>query len=111
MSNRTEIVLHWAAAVNTVVLGLLAFLPQTARQVPAIDPPWSYLFGAVFGVTLAGFHFWMLIECARGGRWTAGRIFWLIFLLLLPIASALVYFMFTRSGRYDAALSARSSSS
>ena len=104
MSKRTETVLHWAAAVNTVVLGLLAFLPQTAHQAPTIGPPWSYLFGAAFGVTLAGFHLWMLIECFRGGPLTAVRILWVVFLLLLPIAPALVYFMFTRSGRYDSRL-------
>jgi hypothetical protein len=51
MSKHTEVVLHWAAAVNTVMLGLLAFFPQAARQVPVIGPPWSYLFGASFGVT------------------------------------------------------------
>ena len=107
MGERTEVVLHWAAAESIVVLGLLAFLPESARRSPMVGEPWTYMLGAVFGVTLAGFHFWMLIECARGGRWTIGRVLWLIFLLLLPIASAVVYFLFTRSRSFKSGLSVR----
>lgn len=99
MSERTETVLHWAAAVNVVVLGLLAIFPESWHEGHTIAAPWSYLLGAAFGVTLAGFHFWMLIECVRG-RWTAVRVLWLLFLLLLPIASAVIYFLFTRSCKF-----------
>ena len=107
MIDRKEIVLHWAAAINVVVLGLLAFLPESARRTPTIGPPWSYLLGAVLGVTLAGFHFWMFIECARNDRWTFSRVLWLIFLLILPIASAVIYFLFTRSRSFNSRLSVR----
>src|SRR5579871_362516 len=101
MSNRKEMMLHWAAAVSIVVLGLLALFPEVSRRTPAIGAPWNYLFGAVLGVTLAGFHFWMIVECVRAGRWTAKRVLWLIFLLLLPIASAVIYFLFARSKSFE----------
>jgi hypothetical protein len=106
MAERTETVLHWAAATSVVVLGLLAFLPETLRARQLVGPPVNYLIGAILGVTLVGFHFRMLFECARGGRWTVGRIGWLIFLLLLPVASAIVYFIFTRSRTFDSGMSA-----
>jgi hypothetical protein len=105
MTDRTETVLHWAAAVSAVVLGLLAFLPEGLRERQLVGPPMNYLIGAILGVTLVGFHFRMLFECVRGGRWTTGRVLWLIFLLLLPVASAIVYFLFTRSRTFDGGLS------
>lgn len=110
MSDRKEIMLHWAAAVSVLVLGLLALFPEASRRTPMIGAPWNYVFGAVLGVTLAGFHFWMIIECVRGGRWTLRRVLWLIFLFLLPIASAVIYFLFTRSRSFDSGLSAQAQS-
>jgi hypothetical protein len=71
--------------------------PERWHRESVIGPPWSYMVGAVIGVTLVGFHFAMLIECARGGRWTIGRVFWLAFFLLIPIAPAVIYLLFTRS--------------
>lgn len=105
MSDRKEVALHWAAAMSILVLGLLALFPEASRRVPTIGPPWNYLFGAVLGLTLAGFHFWMIIECVRGGRWTVRRVLWLFFLLSLPIASAVIYFLFTRSKSFNGGLS------
>lgn len=96
MSERTETVLHWAAAVNILMLGLLAIFPESWHGGHSIGAPWSYVFGAALGVTVAGFHFRMLFECVRG-QWTVVRVLWLLFLLLLPIASAVIYFLFTRS--------------
>jgi heme/copper-type cytochrome/quinol oxidase subunit 4 len=107
MNDSKEIVLHWAAALSVLVLGLLALFPEAARRTPIIGAPWNYVFGAALGVTLTGFHFWMIIECVRGGRWTLRRVLWLIFLFLLPVASAVIYFLFTRSKSFDSGLSAR----
>jgi hypothetical protein len=97
MNDRKEILLHWAAAVSVFVLGLLALFPEASRRTPEIGAPWNYLFGAILGATLVGFHLWMIVECVRGGSWTVKRVLWLVFLLLLPIASAVIYFLFTRS--------------
>src|SRR5262245_30288470 len=104
MNDRTEILLHWAAAVSVVVLGLLAVAPESLRHVPPLEGPLRYLIGGTFSVLLAGFHFFMLFECARGGRWTKIRVLWLVFMLLLPIAPAVVYFLFTRSRTYPSSI-------
>jgi hypothetical protein len=105
MSKRFEVGLHWGAAVSILILGLLAVFPDSWHRAPIIGPPWSYIVGGLIGATLAGFHFWMLIECAFGGRWTARRVFWLVFLLLLPIAPAVIYFLFTRSQTFHSSIS------
>ena len=110
MSNRKEILLHWAAAVSVLILGLLALFPEASRRTPTIGAPWNYVFGAALGVTLVGFHFWMIVECVRGGRWTLKRVLWLLFLLVLPIASAVIYFLFTRSKSFNIGLSAQAQS-
>jgi hypothetical protein len=104
MSDRTEALLRWAAAVSVVFLGLLVAVPESWHGAHVVGPPWSYIFGGVFGVRPVGFHFWMLIECARGGRWTVVRVSWLLFLLLLPIAPAVVYLLFTRSRTFHSSI-------
>jgi len=104
MSNRTEILLHWAAIANIAVLGAAFISSQCCQQPPAIGPPWNYLLGAVFGVVLATFNFYMLIECAFGGRWTRVRVSWLVFMLLLPIAGEVAYFLSTRSRTFASSI-------
>jgi hypothetical protein len=97
-SERKEVLLHWGAAVSTMVLGLLVIFPPSCNEHALISAPWRYIFGGIFGAILVGFHFWMLIECVRGrGRWTWSRVVFLILMLLVPIAPAVIYLLFTRS--------------
>jgi hypothetical protein len=103
MSRRIEVALHWAAAVSTMVLGLLVVFPDSWHRSSPIAAPWSYLFGAIFGITLVGFHLWMLVECVRG-RWTPLRIVLTVLMLLVPIAPAVIYFLFTRSRTFNPVL-------
>jgi hypothetical protein len=100
MSQRTEVGLHWAAAVSTMVLGLLAVFPQSWHGSSPIAAPWSYIFGGILGVTLVGFHFWMLVECVRG-RWTPVRIVLIVLMFLIPIAPAVIYLLFSRSRTFN----------
>jgi hypothetical protein len=96
--NRTrELIFRWAAAVNVVVLGLLALFPYASRNVAIIGEPWNYLLGAVLAVVLAGFHFSMMVDCVQRSRGVLRTLLWVIFLIVLPIASAVVYFIFSRS--------------
>ncbi len=97
MRNLGEVLLHWAAAVSVVILGLLALFPEASHHAQVIGEPWNYIVGGVLGLTLVAFHFWMIVECVRGRPWNVSRVLWLIFLFLLPIASAVIYFLFTRS--------------
>ena len=104
MSQRTEVGLHWAAAASTMVLGLLAMFPDSwHKNVPTINP-WGYIFGAIIGITLVGFHLWMLVECVRG-RWTPLRIVLIVLMLLVPIAPAVIYLLFTRSRTFHGLVS------
>lgn len=104
MSDRSERILHWAAAVSAVILGLLATFPQSWHERETIGAPWSYLVGAILALTLVGFHLRMILECIRG-PWTRTRILWLVFLFALPIAPALVYFLFSRSRTFRTSIS------
>jgi hypothetical protein len=101
-SDRREFLLHWAAAVSTMVIGLLAIFPGSYHEHALIAAPWRYIFGGIFGIILVGFHFSMLIECLRArGRWTLMRIAFVILMLLVPIAPAVIYLLFTRSRTFS----------
>jgi hypothetical protein len=45
-----------------------------------------------------------LVECVRN-RWTLARAVWVVFFLLVPIAPAVIYLMFTRSRTFQGPLS------
>lgn len=70
-----------------------------------------YLVGAsisVFVVTLlAAFHFAMIVDCLKYQRGMA-RVSWLLPMLIIPVAPAVVYFMVTRQLRARDSLSLQS---
>ena len=67
-----------------------------------IPPVLEYLIGGVLGTWIVVFYGWMIVECIRGVR-TRRRAAWLIFMFVLPISSAVIYFVFTRSQESDSA--------
>lgn len=101
MNKRTETALFWAATIDIVLLGLLAASSNTTRQISEQIPVWGYFVGPPVGAVAAVFQFWMLFECAFGSRPVKQRGFWILFLMLVPMVSAIIYFMFTRSKTLD----------
>lgn len=98
MSRTLEIALHWWACLTVVIIGLVAAVAET---------PLSHLGGGVVsivsglaGCVVAGFYFYMLVECVRGTR-IKHRVAWIILFILFPIFSAIIYFIISRSTLYS----------
>jgi hypothetical protein len=97
---RSERILHWWASTTVVILGLIFAIPKEVIPDPGSQPIWIKAIGGVLGATVAAFYFRMLFECAFG-RNISRRALWLVFLIVLPGYSAIVYFMTTRSALYQ----------
>lgn len=100
--NRTlEVTLHWWASLTIVIVGLVAAVAGTSVRFPSGEILFSVIPG-VAGCVVAGFYFYMLVECAIGMR-IKRRAAWVIFLVVFPVFSAIIYFMISRSTLYSSA--------
>jgi Phospholipase_D-nuclease N-terminal len=99
--NRTlEVALHWWASLTIVVIGMIAAMVETSVRLPG-----SVLLSTAEGLAgciVAGFYFYMFVECVIGRR-ISRRAAWIVFFFVLPVFSALTYFMISRSALYSSA--------
>jgi hypothetical protein len=99
MNHRSDRILHWWASITVVVLGVVFAIPREVTPDLGALPFWARTVGGILGGTVAGFYFRMLFECAFA-RNVSRRALWLVFLVILPVFSSIVYFMTTRSALY-----------
>src|SRR5262245_18494878 len=99
MHKRSEKVLHWWASVTVVIMGLAAVVPSEIMP-PTDSLPLAVRFlGGVAGAVAAGFYLRMFFECAFG-RNVRHRAAWVMFCLIFPVISTIIYFMTSRSVLY-----------
>jgi len=98
ISSKSERLLHWWASITIVVMGLTVIVPRGLVDT-AVVPLWLRVFGGMLGAVVATFYFRMLFECIFRSH-VAHRALWIVFFLAMPVFSAIVYFMTTRSITY-----------
>jgi hypothetical protein len=94
---KKEAVQLWWAAGGVLVMGFIASFGSLYR----VYPPTTLLGFVLHATTLfivGGFYLVMFAECVTRPR--RHRAFWIAFLIVLPILSAYIYFMVTRSVYY-----------
>lgn len=113
MVNLSDSFLRRWAVLAMVILGVLALLnllpshmlSTIDNELSALkDSPVGFAFLALVTlpatVVVAGFYFLMLVECGFAKR-LPRQPAWLLFLVIVPLVSAFVYFYHTRSSRQD----------
>lgn len=81
-------------------MGLVVMVPKNPMLATTALPLWAQALGGILGAITAGFYFRMLFECIVK-RGISRRVLWIVFFLVMPVFSAIVYFMTTRSASYQ----------
>lgn len=100
METRSEKILQWWASVTIIIMGLVVLVPKGVMLDTGHVPFGLQLAGGIAGAVAATFYFRMLLECifARDIR---RRPAWIIFMIVIPLSSAVIYYMITRSAQYQ----------
>jgi uncharacterized membrane protein YeaQ/YmgE (transglycosylase-associated protein family) len=98
---RSEKFLHWWASITVIILGLVVMVPRGVMPPTSELPIWIQFIGGVVGAIAATFYLRMLHECIFRSS-ISRRALWVVFFLVMPIFSSIVYFMTTRSVIYQA---------
>jgi len=86
--------------MTVVVMGLVVMVPKNLTVATTPLPLWVQALGGILGGIADGFYFRMLLECILK-RGISRRVLWIVFFLVMPIFSAIIYFMTTRSTLYQ----------
>jgi len=96
-----EPALRWWAAIALLLTVWIAAESHNAETVVSGPRLWRDVVAAAVSVVVLGFYVQMLIECASDKK-LPGKWLWFLFLLAMPVVSAFVFFMITRSARSEA---------
>src|SRR6266702_3832890 len=96
-----ESALRWWAAIALPLMVWIAAESQNAETVVSSSRIGRDVAAVAVSITVLGFYIQMLVECASAKKLPRK---WLCFafLLAMPVVSAFVFFMFTRSARCEA---------
>jgi hypothetical protein len=93
-----EAIQHWWAALGLVGLGFVASFGRVYELYPPTTVV-GFLLHLLTVVVIGGFYATMFLDCVRYR--TRHRLLWIALFVVLPILSAYIYFMVTRSSYYS----------